>query len=261
MSFEDQPTATAAPAEARRQSKRRIVLLSLVLLGVLAAAFYPSTPVLSPPITLLPLSYKIVLPKPRWTEAWIPTTWGWLWRIHDSILGRPKATLIRIHVFQIDSDMSAFPSPLGLRGSALTGPGGVCAWAVSNADWPGLVHRLESIPGESSISSPQALTGDRSEASMFIGSVVTNGGVGQRLGLTTDFLPCMVNGMTEMTFVLSHTETAIDPSGASFIRTNFAAAARLRLTGADAAVLIDATEPQSVRTRAGLLISTQPQAR
>jgi hypothetical protein len=32
------------------------------------------------------------------------------------------------------------------------------------------------------------------------------------------------------------------------------------MTVADAAVLIDAAEPQSVRTRAGLILSAQPQA-
>lgn len=89
---------------------------------------------------------------------------------------------------------------------------------------------------------------------------MTNGGAVVTVGLTAEFLPCAVNGMTELTFVLCQTESAIDASGSNFLRTNFAAAARLRMTVADAAVLIDAAEPQSVRTRAGLILSAQPQA-
>jgi hypothetical protein len=81
------------------------------------------------------------------------------------------------------------------------------------------------------------------------------------LGLTAEFIPRVLDGATELTFVLNHTETAMDASGASILRTNFAAAARLRMTGADAAVLIDGAEPRSVRTRAGLIISAQPNPR
>jgi hypothetical protein len=251
----------ATTLKPRRRLRPRTAILSLALLGVLVAVFYRSTPVTPPPITLLPLSYQIVLPKAPWPEKWIPPTWGWLWRIHDSILGRHKTTLIRAQVFQINGDMGAFPSSLALPTPALTGPGGVCAWLVSNADWNGLVHHVESIPGESSISAPQVTTGDRNAATISIGSVVTNGGVVQPVGLTAEFLPCAVNGMTELTFVLRSTESAVDASGLTFLRTNFAAAARLRMNGADAAVLIDAAEPTSVRTRAGLIISAQPQAR
>jgi hypothetical protein len=131
---------------------------------------------------------------------------------------------------------------------------------VSNADWGFLLRRVESIPGESSMSAPQVTTGDRNMATISEGSVMTNGGAVVTVGLTAEFLPCAVNGMTELTFVLCQTESAIDASGSNFLRTNFAAAARLRMTVADAAVLIDAAEPQSVRTRAGLILSAQPQA-
>src|ERR1700722_4449355 len=62
MPFDNESTATAAPANLWRRLKPRTVLLSLVLLGVLVAAFYPSTPEPTPPLTLLPVSYKIVLP-------------------------------------------------------------------------------------------------------------------------------------------------------------------------------------------------------
>ncbi len=261
LDHEATTTATGTPVKPRRRISPWTVLLSLALLGVLLEAFYPSTPVPSPPVTLLPLSYKIVAPPTPWPESWIPPTWGWLWRFHDFILGRPKSTLIRVHVFQIDSDMGAVASSLGVQTSALTGPGSICAWPLSNADWSALVHRLDSMPGELTIASPQVITGDRKGAKMFVGSMVTIGGVAQPSGLTAEFLPCAVNGMTELTFVLNDTETAMDPSGASLLRTNFAAAARLRMTGADAVVLIDAAEPQAVRKRAGLIISAQPQAK
>ena len=157
--------------------------------------------------------------------------------------------------------MGAIASSLGLRTSAIAGPGGVCAWPVSNADWNALVHRTESIPGGSSIANPQVITGDGNAAKIFVGSMVTIGGVSQPLGLTAEFLPCAIDGMTELNFVLNRSETATDPSGAPFLCTNFAAAARLRMTGADAAVLIDAAEPRAVRARAGLIISAQPQAK
>jgi len=262
MPFDDEPIATATSAHPpRRRLRPRTVVLSLALLGVLLAAFHPSTAVLSPPVTLLPLSYKIVLPPVPWPDAWIPATWGWLWRLRDSILGRKKSTLIRVYVFQIESDMGAIPSALGLPAAALTGPGGICAWPVSNADWSGLVRRLESVPGESAISAPKVTTGDRNAAKLFVGSSVTIGRVAQPLGLTAEFIPRVLDGATELTFVLNHTETAMDASGASILRTNFAAAARLRMTGADAAVLIDGAEPRSVRTRSGLIISAQPNPR
>jgi hypothetical protein len=123
-----------------------------------------------------------------------------------------------------------------------------------------LLHHLESIPGESSISAPKVTTGDRNMATISIGSVMTNGGAVVPVGLTAEFLPCAVNAMTELTFVVCQTESAMDASGSNFVRTNFAAAARLRMTGADSAVLIDAAEPQVVRKRAGLILSAQPQA-
>jgi hypothetical protein len=261
MPFDDESTATAAPAHPRRHSKRRTVLLALGLLGVLVMAFYPSTPVPAPPVTLLPLSYKIVQPPTPWPDSWIPPTCGWLWRLRDFIVGRHKSTVIRVHIFPVDSDMGAIASSLGLRTSAIAGPGGVCAWPVSNADWNALVHRTESIPGGSSIANPQVITGDGNAAKIFVGSMVTIGGVAQPLGLTAEFLPCAIDGMTELNFVLNRSETATDPSGAPFLCTNFAAAARLRMTGADAAVLIDAAEPRAVRARAGLIISAQPQAK
>ncbi|HTA31510.1 MAG TPA: hypothetical protein VK731_13545, partial [Candidatus Cybelea sp.] len=250
LDIEATTTATGTPVKPRRwRLYVWSVLLSLALLGVLLEAFYPSASVPSPPVTLLPLSYKIVPPPPPWPESWIPPTWGWLWRLHDFILGKRKSTLIRVRLFQIDSDMGAIASSLGMRTSALTGPGSVCAWPVSNADWSALMHRLDSMPGGLTIANPQVITGDRNVAKMFVGSMVTIGGVAQPSGLTAEFLPYAVNGMTELTFVLNDTETAMDPSGASLLRTNFAAAARLRMTGADAAVLIDSAEPQAVRKR------------
>jgi hypothetical protein len=261
MPLDRESTATAATTMPSRRIKPRTALLSLVLLGVLVVAFYPSAPVPTPPLTLLPLSYKIVLPPTPWHEKWIPPTWGWLWRIHDSVFGRHKITVIRAQVFQINGKMDTLPLSLALPTPALTGPGGVCAWLVSNADWNVLLHHVESIPGESTISAPRVTTGDRNMATISIGSVMTNGGTVVPVGLTAEFLPCAVNGLTELTFVLRQTETAMDASGSNFLRTNFAAAARLRMTGADAAVLIDTADPQSVRLRAGLILSAQPQAR
>ncbi len=260
MPLDHESTATAALANPWGRLKPRTILLSLVLLFILAVAFHPSAPEPTPPLTLLPLSYKIVMPPTPWHEKWIPPTWGWLWRIHDAVMGRHKNTLIRALVFQINGNMAAFPSSLALPAPALDGSGGVCAWLVPNTTWNILVHRVESIPGESSISAPQVTTGDRNVATISIGSVMTNSGTVVPVGLTAQFLPCAVNGMTELTFVLCQTEATTDASGSNFLRTNFAAAARLRMTGADAAVLIDAAEPQSVRKRAGLIISAQPQA-
>jgi len=255
----DNESIETTPAIAMRRINPRTVLLSLALLGILVAAFHSSTPEPTPPLTLLPLSYKIVVPPPPWHEKWIPPTWGWLWHFHDAVFGRHKNALIRAEAFQINGKMETLRSSLVLPGP-LAGPEGVSAWLVSNADFHDLVRHVESIPGESTMSAPQVTTGDRNMATIYIGSTVTNGGVALPVGLTAEFLPSIDSGMTELTFVLRQTDMATAASGAAFLHTNFAAAARLRMTGTDAAVLIDGAEPDSVRSRAGLIISAQPSA-
>jgi hypothetical protein len=257
---ENAKPATAAPAKSWRRLKPWAVLLALALLGVLWAAFYPSAPAPSPRVTILPLDYKIVPPATPWPESWIPPTWGWLWRFHDYVLGRRKATAIRVHVFQIKGDLGAIASSLGQPKPELTGPDGVCAWPLSNADWPTLTHRVDSVPGATLIANPQVTTGDRSTAGVSIASTVTLGGVPQRCGVQAEFAPCSIKGMTELTFVLNRSDIATNATGGSFLRTNFTAAARVRMNAADATVLIDAADPLDVRTRTGLIISAQPVA-
>jgi hypothetical protein len=252
--------ATASLAKPRRRLQPWAVWLALALLGLLLAAFYPSAPAPFPPVTILPLDYKIVPPPTPWPESWIPPTWGWLWRFHDYVLGRRKTTSIRVHVFQIKSDLGAITSSLGQPNPEFAGPNGVCAWPLSNADWPALRHRVDSLPGATLIANPQITTGDRCTAGVFIGSNVALGGVAQSSGVSAEFVPCAVKGMTELTFVLHYSEIATNPAGAAFLRTNFTAAARLRMTAVDATVFIDAADPLDVRTRTGLIIFSQPQA-
>src|SRR5262245_23144119 len=88
-----------------------LLLLSVSVASVLAFVFSNTTRTL-PSVQILPDSGKLPPPHVSMFARWIPATrsWAWLWRLKESILGRPRPVELDTDIIAL-SDVSE-SSPL-----------------------------------------------------------------------------------------------------------------------------------------------------
>src|SRR4051794_12225281 len=96
MLQQDHSPESATQLPQARNGIRKWILLALVLAGAgLFLVFRASTPVM-----FQPLLNGITPYKPSIIHRWIPPTWGWFWRLKESLLGRKENILLHSTIFE-----------------------------------------------------------------------------------------------------------------------------------------------------------------
>src|SRR5439155_8413433 len=121
-----------------RVNKRRAILMLVCLLG-LGVGLLLLRPESRPPapVVLLPLPYKAPVRVPM-PDRWIPPSWGWLWRLKESILGKRKVISLDIAGFDLEDRSEAFLSALSLRPPDCADTNGIKVWLIGEAEFAGL---------------------------------------------------------------------------------------------------------------------------
>jgi hypothetical protein len=125
--------------------RRGIFLLVFSVTGGVLWLLRPDAAPL-PEVVLLPSDYSIQAPPLPVPDRWIPPTWGWLWRLRYTLLGKPLTV-------DIDTELIEFGEPrqppiqTALAGRALTAStNGVFAWILSEDELKALARSRELEP-------------------------------------------------------------------------------------------------------------------
>ena len=182
------PTATEEPQpkRARRISVARVVVIILLLVAGVFIIFRPSGSDL-PKIVLLPLTTTIKYdPFP---DRLIPRSWGWAWRLRDSIVG--KRTPVNFDAQMLRLTNAALLADLRqLLPQATLVTNGLSMWSLDDAH----LESARASLGGTNQSNPNAVrarmnTADGIVASMFSGHNIIVAGKRTEVGFRPQVLP------------------------------------------------------------------------
>ena len=236
-----------------RVNRRRAILMLVCLLG-LGVGLLLLRPESRPPapVVLLPLPYKAPVRVPM-PDRWIPPSWGWLWRLKESILGKRKVISLDIAGFDREDRSEAFLSALSLRPPDCADTNGIKVWLIGEAEFAGLRQRIEKTLGATIIRRAGIITADGVQSQLSSGNTSS--------GLVVDMFPRVREHSTDLTAAITFWEAVTNqPSGATGqipttpgpARTNFNVAARIQLPRGSGVLLLDGHEPGKT---AGVIIS------
>ncbi|MDB6017598.1 MAG: hypothetical protein JWR19_2087 [Pedosphaera sp.] len=233
------------------------VILIVVLLVVVGAAITAISRSPLPPqvIVLAPGSgmptYKVPLP-----DHWIPVSWGWLWRLKQTVLGSAKRIDLNLKFIELKNATN----PLEGR-EALAETNGVRVWILNDAEMTNLSRHLEQLPGNLVLSSPRISTADGVQSGMSMGSGRSIQGVQSSESYSLIFSPGVRQNATDLTMAITVTDTTVSPSGTSnTAQTNLAVTARIQIPKGSGLFLLDANPSNTNGRHLGLMISaTRPQ--
>ena len=224
------PTPTdAQPPKTSRRVALWIVIVAVLIAAVFIIVFREPNP---PEVVLLPSNATIQSnPLP---DRWIPRTWGWMWRLRDSIMGRRTMVDFQAQLFRFSDaeDLKHLPAP------ALA-TNGLKVWNLNVAQFQAASASLNASEEKKAASHRSRVnTGDGNVATIFSGnSVPLVGGGFTDVGFQLQILPRTHKRKTDVTFNVRSTEMVASPpssdAGATSpfpsIRTNLLQAARVQV--------------------------------
>ena len=219
-----------------RVVKPASILVVLVIVSVCLVSFFRLLP--PAPAIVIPLHNGIPTQKPTLPERWIPPTWGWLWRLKESVLGRRKVITLNTTIIDCEGLSNFVASALSLWEPHFTDTNGLQVWILGDRELDALRRRLERTPGNNVLSSPRVTTADGIEARLSDSTMISIDGTQRDAGVVVDFLPRFRRDVTDLFALISHsgavtnqaaTTTGMPQANLVAIRTNFAAAVRIQI--------------------------------
>jgi hypothetical protein len=235
-----------------------MVLLALVVGSYLASGQKAN---LAPVLVLAP-PYSIPPQKTPIPDRWIPRSWGWLWRLKETVLGKAKALSMNITACELDSvafgmQAEANPEFRGLLNHPdFCGTNGIKVWLLPNSKIRELHGRFSPSAGSNSFFRCGITTADKCQASL------TTGGSADLLQV--DVLPLVHKSTTDLTFILKLiAPVAVPPaqaglSGSPPSQTKVPAAIRVQLPGGTGFFVLNSQRKTSDRVEAAVLVTVEP---
>lgn len=191
-------------------------------------------------------------------DRWIPTTWGWLWRLRYALLGKPATIQIEGKLVRLAS--SSDPRLAGaLSGHApLTASNGVCAWILPDGELRELRCRLELLEGY----------GHGVQANLLQTTTVGGKGAPILVGVFFNCLPRARGKSSDLTVAICHSDVVADPpppigvviaANAFPLHTNLALAAKMQIPPGNGVFLLDTNHADPRGKRVGVFISSKVQ--
>lgn len=192
---------------------------------------------------------KVPLP-----DRWMPvsSSWGWLWRTKEFVLGRAKTVAIDMTMIDFTALTESGLSNLAPGQPGFVDTSGLRVWQLDAIAIETLRRRLGQMPGNAILAGPRITTADGIEAELSMG------------GSTVDVSPRVIRGSVDLSTIITLSEAVtnqpVEGSGlpatsTAFMRTNFAVAARMQITNGDGVFLLDAAQSVAQRKRVGVIIT------
>jgi len=243
-----------------------VVCLILVLGGGVFLALRPARPVPVAPVVVMPLPYSIAPQKVSLFDRWVPRqpAWAWLWRLKETVAGRPKVCDLAATVIDFTGSGEAFLTNFSLPKPEYADATGLNVWLLSEAELSALRPGLRQTPGAEVLASPRIITADGMQARLMSGNTIPIQGVSTSVGLSVDFLPRMRPEATDITTIITLSEVVTNrpgttagsaPTGATCVQTNFAVAARIQVPKAGGVFLLEGPSAAANQKRIGVLLS------
>src|SRR5690242_5772820 len=95
--------------------RRSIGIVLVVVVGALAALLvFSLRREKQPPVVALSQPYHMPVSLSDRLQGWIPVSWGWFWRLRQTVLGRAKPVNVRGEVVEVVDSSAEFTANLGL---------------------------------------------------------------------------------------------------------------------------------------------------
>ena len=131
--------------------KRLVAIACVILLlgASLLLMLRRSEPVPVAPVIVMPLPYTIPRQKVSLFDRWVPrrASWGWLWRLKETLLGRPKVCDLTATVVDFAGSGESFLTSHPLPTPAFTDANGLRIWLLSQTELSTLNRSLRQEPG------------------------------------------------------------------------------------------------------------------
>jgi len=194
-----------------------------------------------PPVVVLPPN--TVLKYDPLPDRWIPASWGWLWRLRDSLYGKRAGVNIDAQILKLSGaalDLSQLPKPTFTTNTLMI-------WLVPTAECDRIKHILRSASGTELASRPRISTADGIVAQLFSGNRMPLQGGAVDVGLSFQVLPKTTKHKTDLTFAIKLTELT-EREGEPVLKTNILESIRVQLPIGHGVVLLQ----PAVERRPGL---------
>jgi hypothetical protein len=248
--------------------KRLLALgcLSLLLGAACFLTLRPASPAPLATVSVMPLPYSIPSGKISLFDRWVPRqpSWGWLWRLKETIQGRPKVCDLAATVIDFAASGDSLLTNLSLPKADYADTNGQRIWLLSETRLNALRRDLSQMPGAELVCSPRITTADGRQACVMSGSTIPIQGVLRSVGLSMEFLPHLRPDATDLTTIITLTEaitnqvgmSAGPPStGATGVQTNLAVAARIQVPKWRGVFLLGTPSAAGNHKRIGVLLS------
>lgn len=252
--------AQTATGESERKPVVRVrvlrgVIRAILLLAGLCLVFRPwhSKP---PQIVLLPPTTTIK--HDPFPDRLIPRSWGWAWRLRDSIMGKRTPVTFEAQMFRVRD--AALLADLGHLPAATLVTNGLSMWRVANV---ALESTRALLQDQNKLDPVRARlnTADGIVATMFSGFHVQLAGNMTPVGFTLQVLPRTHTSKTDVTLSVKWTEMLHRSSGAAAgtrnlatLETNFMQVARVQIPIGNGFLLIQS--PSEMTPGVVFLLST-----
>jgi hypothetical protein len=243
-----------------------VVCTILLLAGGIFLALRPAQPVPLAPVVVMPLPYSIPRQKVSLFDRWVPRqlSWAWLWRLKETVVGRPKVCDLTATVIDFTRSGEAFLTALPLPKPEFADTTGLSIWLFTEAELSALRPRLRQTPGAEVLHSPRLTTANGMRARLMSGNTIPIQGVPASVGVSVDFLPRLRPEATDITTIITLSEAITNRpgttagsslTGATCVQTNFAVAARIQVPKAGGVFLLEGPSAAANQKRIGVLLS------
>lgn len=203
-----------------------------------------------------PLLNGITPYKPSIIHRWIPPTWGWFWRLKETLLGRKENILLHSTIFECRALSNPPSASLSLGEPQFKDASGLEVWLLGESELASLRRRLEQTSGSSILSSPRVLTSDRVGSSLGMTTTILIDGAPRDVGLTAAFLPFVRRKETDLSAVFTQTSTVTNRDSAAIsLRTNFTVGARFQIPRGSGVFLLHPGQNTERDARIAIVIS------
>jgi hypothetical protein len=234
------------------------LLALLVFIGIWVLNHFDRPESRGPAVTVLPNG--IPAQRPSLFERLVPFSWGWLWRLKDSIFKRETILLetVGIDAKGLSKEMLA---ELSLGSPVFTDTNGLKVWIVNDLKLNEVLNKLVQ-PGRAPILfRPRIQTADGMHAQLYTGM---SGRVPS--GVSVGALPRIRRDFTDLSTTMMVTEAVTNPLTATqqlkatnivSQRTNFAFSAGIQLPRGTGAFVLAAENENKNEQRLCIIITAQ----
>ena len=248
---------------------RMLLILGVLagLAGVLASALRPQ-PAPPPRILILPRSYA---PPPSHIPLFarlVPTTksFAWLWHLKEAVCGKVRPIGIDVQIITLPSLARTYLPQPTVETTASSDSPDLKVWVMPQEDLAVLRQRLKQTSEVEFVNSARLLTGDRIDASLYVGDTIVLNGATNDVGLRLTCLPRLHGDVADLTVLVWYVRASTNlapsdllqaPSNSIALQTNLEVKARFQLPKGKSIFVLQSPPDPSLGNMTGVMLSTK----